>query len=122
MSLLLIPVCPDRFLFIEGIIHHALFPAEIHTVPVCSISNRIDAGCTVRFDIPRVHNGLLVFFTFVGFQFEDGAAGGDLQVVEFVQFFFGEEDDGALPTALIISWLQTKIAGIFFCRKYPLIA
>ena len=42
----------------------------------------------------RILDGLLVFFAFIGFEFENGAAGGDLQVVEFVQLFFGEEDDG----------------------------
>ena len=60
-----------------------------------------------------VHNGLFVLSSLIGFEFEDGAAGGDLQVVEFVQLFFGEEDDGlfdGLEDGLIAP--QTIIASI----------
>ena len=41
-----------------------------------------------------IKNSILVLFAIVGLEFDDDAGLGYLEVVEFVQLFFGEEDDG----------------------------
>ena len=38
-------------------------------------------------------DGLFVLSSLMGFEFEDGAAGGNLEFIQLVQFFLGKEDD-----------------------------